>query len=268
MADVGSESNPLRVAIIGSGPAGFYTVSNFARHKDLSVEVDMYDRLATPFGLVRGGVAPDHQKDKSVTRAYDKSAQKPNFRFYGNVAYGDDVTLDDLKAHYHQVIFTSGAPNDRNLAIPGEDLAGSHSATEFVAWYNGHPDFASRDFDLSQKSVAVIGIGNVAVDVARILCRTDEELRATDMADYAIDALRDSSVEDVYMFGRRGPAQAETQCFATLPEFPPSSNSDRRGRTTDRPMIGSHAHALTERNDRPTRIGSSPSNDNVRMGRA
>ena len=208
MADVGSESNPLRVAIIGSGPAGFYTVSNFARHKDLSVEVDMYDRLATPFGLVRGGVAPDHQKDKSVTRAYDKSAQKPNFRFYGNVAYGDDVTLDDLKAHYHQIIFTSGAPNDRNLGIPGEDLAGSHSATEFVAWYNGHPDFASCDFDLSQKSVAVIGIGNVAVDVARILCRTDEELRATDMADYAIDALRDSSVEDVYMFGRRGPAQA------------------------------------------------------------
>ena len=208
MADVGTESNPLRVAIIGSGPAGFYTVSNFARQKEVAVEIDMFDRLATPFGLVRGGVAPDHQKDKSVTRAYDKSAQKANFRFYGNVEYGGDITLDDLKAHYHQIIFTSGAPNDRNLGVPGEDLAGSHSATEFVAWYNGHPDFAGREFDLSQKAVAVIGIGNVAVDVARILCRTDEELRATDMADYAIDALKSSAVEDVYMFGRRGPAQA------------------------------------------------------------
>ncbi len=208
MSDVGSEANPLRVAIIGSGPAGFYTVSNFARHKDITVEVDMFDRLATPFGLVRGGVAPDHQKDKSVTRAYDKSAQKPNYRFYGNVTYGEDVTLDDLKAHYHQIIFTSGAPNDRNLGIPGENLTGSHSATEFVAWYNGHPDFASRAFDLSQKAVAIVGIGNVAVDVARILCRTDEELRATDMADYAINALRDSAIEDIYMFGRRGPAQA------------------------------------------------------------
>lgn len=208
MAEVGTESNPLRVAIIGSGPAGFYTVSNFMRHKDVTVEVDMFDRLATPFGLVRGGVAPDHQKDKSVTRAYDKSARQPSYRFYGNVEYGADVTLDDLKAHYHQIIFTSGAPNDRNLGVPGEDLDGSHSATEFVAWYNGHPDFAGREFDLSQKAVAVIGIGNVAVDVARILCRTDEELRATDMADYAIEALKSSAVEDIYMFGRRGPAQA------------------------------------------------------------
>lgn len=208
MVEVGSVANPLRVAIVGSGPAGFYTVSNFLRHKDVAVEIDMYDRLATPFGLVRGGVAPDHQKDKTVTRAYDKSGRLPNFRFYGNVQYGRDITLEDLKNHYHQVIFTTGAQIDRNLGIPGEDLGGSHSATEFVAWYNGHPDFADRQFDLTRTSVAVIGIGNVAVDVARILCRTDEELKLTDMADYAIDALRNSSVTDIYMFGRRGPAQA------------------------------------------------------------
>lgn len=208
MSDVGSEGNPLRVAIVGSGPAGFYIVSNFLKHKDVAVEIDMYDRLPTPFGLVRGGVAPDHQKDKSVTRAYDKSAQQPNYRFYGNVEYGKDVSLDDLKQHYHQVVFCTGAQVDRNLGIEGEDLLGSHSATDFVAWYNGHPDYANLKFDLSQESVAVVGIGNVAVDVARMLCRTNEELGATDMADYAIEALRHSNVRNIYMLGRRGPAQA------------------------------------------------------------
>ncbi len=208
MAAVGTESNPLRVAIIGAGPSGFYTVSNFLKHKDLHVEFDMYDRLPTPFGLVRAGVAPDHQKDKSVQRAYDKSAQSANFRFYGNVEYGKDINLDDLKQHYHQVMFTTGAPFDRNLGIPGEELAGSHSATEFVAWYNGHPDFADHEFDLTQESVAVIGVGNVAMDVARILCKTNEELAVTDMADYALAALDNSSVKNVYILGRRGPAQA------------------------------------------------------------
>lgn len=208
MPEVGSESNPLRVAIIGSGPAGFYTVSNFLKYPDVHVEIDMYDRLPTPFGLVRGGVAPDHQKDKSVTRAYDKSAQQPNFRFYGNVEFSNHISLDDLKQYYHQVIFTVGAQVDRNLDIPGEDLAGSHSATEFVAWYNGHPDFADRKFDLSAEGVAIIGVGNVAVDVARILCKTPRELHETDMAGYAIEALSRSSVKRVYMLGRRGPAQA------------------------------------------------------------
>nr|MCS5575701.1 FAD-dependent oxidoreductase [Pseudomonadales bacterium] len=192
MSEVGSESNPLRVAIIGAGPSGFYTVSNFLKHKDLHVEFDMFDRLPTPFGLVRAGVAPDHQKDKSVQRAYDKSAQSANFRFYGNVEYGRDIHLEDLRRHYHQVMFTSGAPYDRNLDIPGEELAGSHSATEFVAWYNGHPDFAEHEFDLNQESVAVVGVGNVAMDVARILCKTHAELAVTDMADYALDALKNS----------------------------------------------------------------------------
>ena len=208
MSQVGSESNPLRVAIIGAGPSGFYTVSNFLKHKDLHVEFDMFDRLPTPFGLVRAGVAPDHQKDKSVQRAYDKSAQSANFRFYGNVEYGRDIHLEDLRRHYHQVMFTSGAPYDRNLDIPGEELAGSHSATEFVAWYNGHPDFAEHQFDLNQESVAVVGVGNVAMDVARILCKTHAELAVTDMADYALDALKNSQVKNVYILGRRGPAQA------------------------------------------------------------
>lgn len=208
MSKVGSESNPLRVAIIGSGPAGFYTVSNFLKHTDLCVEMDMFERLPTPFGLVRAGVAPDHQKYKTVTRAYDKSAQNLSFRFFGNVEYGTDITLDDLKDHYHQVMFATGAPSDRNLGIAGEDLIGSHSATDFVAWYNGHPDCTDFEFDLTQENVAVIGLGNVAIDVARILCKTDAELMTTDMADYALDALRDSKVKNVYVLGRRGPAQA------------------------------------------------------------
>ena len=208
MAAVGTESNPLRVAIIGSGPAGFYTVSNFLKQKELHVEFDMYDRLPTPFGLVRAGVAPDHQKDKSVQRAYEKSALQPNFRFYGNVEYGSDISLDDLKKHYHQIMFTTGAPFDRNLNVPGEDLEGSFSATEFVAWYNGHPDFRDREFDLNQESVAVVGVGNVAMDVARILCKTYDELAVTDIADHALEALKNSKVKNVYILGRRGPAQA------------------------------------------------------------
>lgn len=208
MGDIGSESNPLRVAIIGSGPAGFYAVSNFLKHRDLTVKMDMFDRLPTPFGLVRAGVAPDHQKDKSVTRAFDKSAQNPNFRFFGNVKYGEHIFMKDLQAHYHQVIFTTGAQVDRNLGIPGEDLIGSHSATDFVAWYNGHPDYVDFEFDLKQENVVIVGMGNVAIDVARILCKTYAELATTDMADHALEALKHSKVKNVYLLGRRGPAQA------------------------------------------------------------
>ena len=208
MPEIGTETSPIRVAIIGSGPAGFYTVSNFFKQKELSVELDMYDRLPSPFGLVRAGVAPDHQKDKSVIRAYDKSAANPNYRFFGNVEYGTHVMLEDLKEPYHQVIFTTGAPVDRNLEIPGEDLTGSYSATEFVAWYNGHPDFAHLSFDLSQESVAIVGMGNVAMDVARILSKTPKELESTDIADYAFKNLLESKVKNIYLLGRRGPAQA------------------------------------------------------------
>lgn len=168
----------------------------------------MFDRLPTPYGLVRLGVAPDHQKIKFVTNAFDKVAASPGFRFFGGVDFGKHVTLADLKTHYHQIVYCTGAQTDRRMGIPGEDLAGSHPATEFVAWYNGHPDYRDCVFDLSQESVAVVGVGNVAVDVVRILCRTPEELATTDIADYALEALKKSRVKEVYLLGRRGPAQA------------------------------------------------------------
>jgi ferredoxin--NADP+ reductase len=205
---IGTEANPLRVAIVGSGPTGFYTAEHLFKQKDYVVDVDMFERLPTPFGLVRGGVAPDHQKIKSVTKAYDRIASNPRFRYFGYVEFGSDITIDDLKRHYHQVVFTVGAQVDRSMGIPGEDLERSHAATEFVAWYNGHPDYRDLTFDLSQETVAVVGVGNVAVDVCRILCRSRDELEKTDIADYALEALANSNVKTVYMLGRRGPAQA------------------------------------------------------------
>ena len=204
----GTPARPLRVAIIGAGPTGFYVADHLLRNPGVAVEVDMLDRLPTPYGLVRLGVAPDHQKIKFVTNAFDKVAASPGFRFFGGVDFGKHVTLADLRAHYHQIVYCTGAQTDRRMGIPGEDLAGSHPATEFVAWYNGHPDYRDCVFDLSQESVAVVGVGNVAVDVVRILCRTPEELATTDIADYALDALRKSRVKEVYLLGRRGPAQA------------------------------------------------------------
>lgn len=209
MSRVGSEEQPLRVAIVGAGPAGFYAAEHLFKQKDLVVEVDMYDRLPTPYGLVRAGVAPDHQKIKSVTKVFDRVAQNPGFRFYGNVELGKDITVADLRRFYHQIVYTVGAQTDRNLNIPGSDLTGSHSATEFVAWYNGHPDYRDLKFDLTQESAAVIGIGNVAVDVARILCRTPDELVKTDIAKHALEALAESKIRQVYVLGRRGPAQAK-----------------------------------------------------------
>ncbi len=197
----------LRVAIIGSGPSGFYAAEHLLKQPP-AVEIDMFDRLPTPFGLVRGGVAPDHQKIKSVTRIYEKVAAHPAFRFFGNVTIGRDLTREELLEHYHAVIYAVGAQSDRALGVPGEDLPGSHAATEFVGWYNGHPDYRDRQFDLSQSSVAVIGMGNVAIDVVRILARTPEELHGTDIAGHALEALRLSRVRDIYMIGRRGPVQA------------------------------------------------------------
>ncbi len=208
MTKLGTASNPLRVAIIGSGPAAFYAAEHLFKQVSLNVQVDMFDRLPTPYGLVRGGVAPDHPKIKTVTRAYQQIAANPNFRFYGNVEFGQHLTLADFKEHYHQVLYATGAQTDRRMGIPGEDLQGSHPATEFVAWYNGHPDYRDLHFDLSQERAAVVGVGNVAIDVARILCRTPKELAATDIADYALEALRQSRITEVYLLGRRGPAQA------------------------------------------------------------
>jgi ferredoxin/flavodoxin---NADP+ reductase len=208
MTQIGSASRPLRVAVVGSGPAAFYGVEHLFKQSELVVEADMFDRLPTPFGLVRYGVAPDHLKIKTVTRAYDAIAAHPRFRFFGNVDFGVHLTLADLQRHYHQVLFATGAQSDRRMGIPGEDLEGSHPATEFVAWYNGHPDYRDHPFDLSVERAAVVGVGNVAIDVARILVRTPEELAKTDIADYALDALRHSRITEVFLLGRRGPAQA------------------------------------------------------------
>ena len=208
MSPPGTPDQPLRVAIIGSGPAAFYAAEHLLKAPDRAVRVDMLDRLPTPYGLVRGGVAPDHQKIKSVIAIYEKIAANPAFRFFGNVEFGKHLTRADLERHVHAILYACGAQTDKRLGIPGEDLLGSHSATEFVAWYNGHPDFRDRVFDLSVEQVAVVGVGNVAVDVARILCLTPEELRTTDMADYAIEALSGSRVKEVSILGRRGPVQA------------------------------------------------------------
>ncbi len=208
MTDKSNSQGPIRVAVIGSGPAGFYAAEHLFKHTEYEFQIDMYDKLPTPHGLVRTGVAPDHQKIKSVTRVYDKIASNPNFRFFGNVEYGKDIMMEDLKRHYHMIIFATGAETDRRMNIPGEDLKGSHTATEFVAWYNGHPHYGESEFDLSAEAVAIVGVGNVAVDVARILCRTEEELGETDIADYALEALKESGVKEVYLLGRRGPLQA------------------------------------------------------------
>jgi ferredoxin/flavodoxin---NADP+ reductase len=205
---VGTPSQPLRVAVIGAGPAAFYAVEHLLKQTDLTVEADMFDRLPAPHGLVRYGVAPDHGKIKTVTRAYDAIAARPRFRFFGNVEFGRHVTLDDLRRHYHQIVFATGAQTDRRMGIPGEDLTGSHPATEFVAWYNGHPDYRDCKFDLSVERAAVVGVGNVAIDVARMLVHTPEELETTDIAAYALEALRGSRIREVFLLGRRGPAQA------------------------------------------------------------
>ncbi len=210
---VETAKQPVRIALFGAGPAGFYAAEHLLK-QDLPIEVDLFDRLPAPHGLVRYGVAPDHQKIKNVIRVYDKTAHRPGFRFFGNVTFGQDLTLDDVSHFYHAALFSTGAQVDRHLGIPGEDLAGSHSATEFVAWYNGHPDYRNHTFDLSQERVVIVGVGNVAVDVARILCRSLDELAETDIADYALEALRESRVREIYMLGRRGPAQAAF----TLPE--------------------------------------------------
>ena len=208
MTAVGTSDQPLRVAIIGSGPAAFYAAEQLVKQPAVIAEVDMFERLPTPHGLVRYGVAPDHPKIKTVTRTYDTIAGHPRFRFFGNVEFGQHLTLADLSRHYHQVLFATGAQTDRRMGIPGEDLEGSHAATEFVAWYNAHPDYRACQFDLSVERAAVVGVGNVAIDVARILVRTPEELVTTDIAAHALEALRTSRIREVFLLGRRGPLQA------------------------------------------------------------
>jgi ferredoxin/flavodoxin---NADP+ reductase len=208
MAPVGTPQNPLRVAIIGAGPSGFYAAEHILKDEETHTQVDLFDRLPTPFGLVRGGVAPDHPKIKSVIRVYEKTAAREGFRFFGNVKIGHDLEIDELERLYHAIVYTVGCETDRRLGIPGEDLPGSHAATAFVGWYNAHPDYADEEFDLSGDRAVVIGNGNVAMDVARMLALTEEELRGTDTADHAIEELAKSKIQEIVVLGRRGPAQA------------------------------------------------------------
>jgi ferredoxin--NADP+ reductase len=207
MAELGTEARPLRVAVVGSGPGGFYAADALFK-SGKPVTVDMFERLPTPFGLVRGGVAPDHLKIKGVTRVFEKIADHEGFAFLGNVQVGRDIYVAELCSCYDAIVLATGAETDRRLGIPGEDLRGSHSATELVGWYNGHPDYRNHSFDLSQEVAVIVGQGNVALDVARILSKTAEELVHTDIAKYALEALAYSRIKEIYLVGRRGPVQA------------------------------------------------------------
>jgi ferredoxin/flavodoxin---NADP+ reductase len=199
---------PLRVAVVGSGPAAFYAAGHVLASEDPPAEVDMIERLPTPWGLVRLGVAPDHPNLKTVSRAFERIAARPGFRFFGNVEVGRNVAHADLARLYDAVVYAVGAQTDRRLGIPGEDLQGSWAATELVAWYNGHPDFQDLAFDLSGERAVVVGNGNVALDVARMLALTREELAPTDTTDAAIEAIAGSGIREIVVLGRRGPVQA------------------------------------------------------------
>src|SRR3954466_14208924 len=194
-----NESTEHRAAVVAARPPGFPLPDQLLA---AGFAVDLYDVLPTPFGLVRAGVAPDHPKIKSVTRMYEKTAAKPGFRFFGGVELGSDVMRDDLLERYHPVVYAVGTSTDNRLGIPGEDRPGSHSATEFVAWYNGHPEFADHEFDLSATRAVVIGNGNVAIDVARMLVLDPDEINITDTADHAVEGLTRAQVEHVTLLGR------------------------------------------------------------------
>jgi ferredoxin/flavodoxin---NADP+ reductase len=255
---------PLRVAVIGSGPAGFYAAAALL-DAEPAIEVDMIERLPTPWGLVRLGVAPDHPKLKSVSRAFERIALKPGFRFFGNVEVGRDVSHADLLRCYDAVIYAFGAQTDKRLGIPGEDLPGSWSATEFVAWYNAHPDYQELPFDLDVDRAVVIGNGNVALDVARMLALTPEELAPTDTTDPAMEAIGASVPAEILIVGRRGPAQASwtTQELKEMGELAGADVSvdpaELEGATgtdtnTERNLEVLHEFAARERSGKPTVI--------------
>ncbi len=208
METLGSPSRPLRVAIVGAGPAAFYAAESLLKRPDLTVSIDFFNRFPTPFGLVRDGVAPDHQSIKSVIRIFDRVLADERVRFFGNVTFGVDIRHEELKAYYDQIIYAVGAQADRRMGIPGEDLPNSFAATAFVGWYNGHPDYRDLELDLNVERAIVVGNGNVAMDVTRILVTPPDELATTDIADHALARLRTSKIREVVMLGRRGAAQA------------------------------------------------------------
>jgi len=195
------------IAIIGSGPAGYYTAEAAQKTFGDDVRIDVFDRLPVPYGLIRTGVAPDHQSIKAVSKRYEKVALSENVRFVGNVAIGEDVSIPELRGLYDAVILATGAPRDRPLGIPGDDLGNVFGSAAFVGWYNGHPQFAGLDPDLSGKTAVVIGMGNVALDVARILAKTRGELAGSDIVTHALHALDNSKLERIVLLGRRGPHQ-------------------------------------------------------------
>ncbi|GAA4737465.1 FAD-dependent oxidoreductase [Gordonia alkaliphila] len=204
-------SRPLRVAIVGAGPAGIYCADALMKSDTAAargVSIDLYERMPAPFGLIRYGVAPDHPRIKGIITALHKVLDKPQVRLLGNIDYGTDITLADLKTHYDAIVFSTGATDDRELKIPGVDLDGSYGAAEFVAWYDGHPDFP-REWPLEAEKVAVIGVGNVALDVARVLAKTGDELLPTEIPDNVYQGLKANKAVEVHVFGRRGPAQAK-----------------------------------------------------------
>jgi ferredoxin--NADP+ reductase len=223
-------ANRYRVAVIGGGPSGFYAAEALLRSGQ-GIDVDMFERLPVPYGLVRFGVAPDHPKLKQVTRVFDRIAETPGFRFFGGIEVGGTLSINLLRSCYHAVILATGAPLSRRMDVSGEGLAGSHQAGDFVAWYNGHPDFRHHTFDLGSERAVIIGHGNVALDVARILAKTPDELRHTDIAAHALDSLAASRVREIYLVGRRGPDQTrfaskELQEFEELADCDPLVDLD------------------------------------------
>lgn len=260
----------LSVAIIGSGPAAFYTADALLK-SDADCRVDMIERLPCPYGLIRFGVAPDHEKTKNVMRAFAKTATQENFSYYGNVEIGKDIGLDDIREMYDAVVLAVGAGSDRTIGIPGEDKKGVFGSATFVNWYNGHPDFRDLDPDLNVKGVVVLGNGNVAIDVARVLVKTPDEMAATDLPDYAGDPIQASVLSDVYMVGRRGPNEAKytnvelremghlANCVpqidaAQVPDSVEGEMSDRDRRLTEKNLATVREFVDRQADEKPKRV--------------
>jgi len=260
-------SSTLWVAIIGAGPAGYYTAEALTKD-DANVRVDIIDKLPTPFGLIRAGVAPDHQSIKNVSRRYTATNDRDNVRFVGNMALGRDITIAELKEIYDVIVLATGAPNDRALGIDGEDLDGVIGSGAFVGWYNSHPDFTHLEPDLKVASVAVIGNGNVAVDVARILAKTSQEMADTDLAGHAATHIHSSSIKDIYIIGRRGPLEAAftpkelselnqlENCVTLVEEnqLPPESIDETLSGAQKKNMAHLRAMTANREGDKPVRL--------------